>query len=117
MSNFSLNEKVVALNSAQKPNQPREAGKIYTVTSIFYCDVTGKQMININNTKKCSKTLHIKCSCGKLHNTSDHYAYTFSTNFIRPDDIDAAIMKAVAIEDFEQAILLTNILESIAQEI
>jgi len=113
MSNFNLNEKVVALSSASKPNQPREAGKIYTVTSIFYCDVTGKQMINIDNTKKFGKSLAIKCSCGTIHNTRDHYAYTFSEKFIRPDDIDAAIMRAVEVENYELANLLTNILETI----
>ena len=109
MNEFEIRDVVIALSTAKRPNQPREKGRMYTVTSIFYCSTTGQQMINIDYTKSNART--IKCGCGKRHNTEDNFAYTYSNRFVKPSDLEARREQAVEEEDYDTAILCRNLID------
>lgn len=109
MNEFKIGDEVIALSSAKRPNQPRTKGRIYTITSIFYCSTDGKQMVNIDYTK--SVTRKLRCGCGKYHHTGDNRSYTYSTNFVKPEDLDARREQAVEEEDYDTAILCRNLID------
>lgn len=62
MSNFRINEKVVALTSGKII--PCKKGEIYEITDIKTCSC-GNQMINILNWP--SSKPQTQCKCGKIH--------------------------------------------------
>lgn len=96
-----IGDEVIALSSADRPNQPRKKGRHYTITSVYFCSATGRQLVNIDYTK--SMTCVMKCGCGKPHHTGDHYAYTYANRFVKPEDLDARRKLALAEEDYETA--------------
>lgn len=110
---FIIGDSVIALSSANRPNQPRIKGNEYTVTDIFYCSTTGEQMININNTPSVGKKKdYIKCGCGKLHFTGMPLAYTYSKRFVLndPEAIQNELATALDNEDYETAIIIRDII-------
>lgn len=109
MNEFEIGDVVIALSSAKRPNQPREKGRTYTVTSVFYCSTKGEQLINVDYTKSVAKKL--RCGCGKYHHTGDNLSYTYSKNFVKPEDLDARRQQAVEEEDYDTAILCRNLID------
>ena len=108
--NFNIGDQVVALSNGECPSQPRNKGDIYTITNIFYCSTEGKQLVNINNTKSCSKTGYISCGCGKKHRKDDHFAYTYSTEFALLENLSDYVEAAIEEENYETADLLHKIM-------
>lgn len=108
---FNIGDNVVALSSGKCPSQPRTKGEIYTITNELYCSTTGDQLVNINNTKSCNKTLYIQCGCGKRHKKDSHYAFTYATEFALLEDLDELVNMYVEEERYEEAHELTLIQE------
>lgn len=106
---FKVGDKVVALKSTSKPDrqQPVIKGNIYTVLGVMYCNRCGVQAINVTNTTvRCSFLI---CSCGHMISLFDNYYYSNSKYFVKIDDIDKELEKAVEAEDYETAIILRDI--------
>jgi hypothetical protein len=106
--NHKIGDEVIALSSADRPNQPRIKGRHYTITSVYFCSATGRQLVNIDYTK--SMTCVMKCGCGKKHHTGDHYAYTYADRFVKPEDVEARMHLAVAEEDYDTATTCRDLL-------
>jgi hypothetical protein len=106
MSEFNIGDKAIALSTATRPNQPRQKGRMYTVTGIYYCPTKGHQLINIDHTKSTRRTM--RCGCGKIHNTEDNLSYTYADRFVKPEELDQRLEEAVEAEDYDTAITIRN---------
>lgn len=109
MSEFNIGDKAIALSTAARPNQPRQKGRMYTVTGIYYCPTKGHQMINIDHTKSTRRTM--RCGCGKIHNPGDNLSYTYADRFVKLEDLEARRDQAVEEEDYDTAITCRNLIE------
>jgi hypothetical protein len=106
MNKFKAGDKVVALVGQTHPSaQPRVKGKIYEVVDIMFCHREGHQMINLGYGSEHNTIL---CSCGKKH-FNNGLMWTDSAHFAKVDEVDKALEKAVAEEDYDLAIILRDI--------
>jgi hypothetical protein len=110
MRRFKIGEKVVALNSStHEKAQPRVKGKIYTVTMIMNCQLCGEELINVNNNPSITNVL--ECECKHTMNNF-HRAFTFGKFFAPIDELDILIEQCVEDENYEDAQLFTEVLET-----
>jgi hypothetical protein len=101
---FNIGEKVLALtNPADTSCQPRTKGKIYTVTGMIFCPLTGEQSINIDHNLGISN--YVDCNCGNTHLVGLAH-YTRSIHFARINE--SALDRALDNEDYELAILIRD---------
>lgn len=108
--NFKIGQKVIALsNSNTKYSQPRIKGCIYIVNKLMYTSCCGKQLINIGF--KYEKSPNFSCHTCNISQLNHGWHWTFSTEFVGLDDLDAKIAECVKNEDYETAHLLQKILE------
>ena len=105
--NHKVGDKVVALSDPMtERSQPRIKGKIYVVKAVAYCPFCGCQSINIGVKVKDGRC---KCSnqCGTRENRG--LAWTNSRHFANLYNLDEAIRVAVEGEEYELAMMLTDL--------
>ncbi len=104
---FEVGDEVIALKSnTGNGSQPRTKGDIYIVKAVSYCSINGRQAINVGPT---TNRVNLKCDCGRSHPT-DGLHWTFSSLFIKREDLEAKMDEAVEEEDYELASTLRDLI-------
>jgi hypothetical protein len=107
---FKIGDEAIALSSASRPNQPRVKGKSYTVTDIQYCPKLGAQFINVNNINCGGSSGKLTCKCGTWHEARG-LSWTYSINFVHPEDLESRMEDAVEEEDYELATVIRDVIK------
>lgn len=110
MKRFEIGEVVIALTNPRSERcQPRTKGSTYVVCAIQYCSKCGTQLINIGPKARINISGIGVCSCGS-YMQHEGLCWTKSDLFARPQELQAEIQEAVAVENYEKAHELQQLL-------
>ncbi len=109
MKRFAIGDKVVCVNAEPMPNthtQPLTKGETYTVIDFMYCTACGEQSIRIGNYPTYDRSI----LCLQDHEMdSEGWLWSGSRRFIKANEVERELEKALEEEDYELAILLRDI--------